>query len=68
MENTQIGKADALDTSSIKFDVVLEPMETVTGAKVPADLRRAVKIKIQAKLLELVVRTTSQQLIIISLN
>ena len=45
MENTQIGKADALDTSSIKFDVVLEPMETVTGAKVPADLRRAVKNK-----------------------
>ena len=45
MENTQIVKADALDTSSIKFDVVLEPMKTVTGAKVPADLRRAVKNK-----------------------
>lgn len=42
MQNIQKGNEDALDTSAIKFDIALQPLQTSNGLNVDYQTRRAV--------------------------
>lgn len=42
MQNIQEGNADALDTSAIKFDIALQPLQTSNGLNVDYQTRKAV--------------------------